>query len=155
MVRETLADRKARRENSRVDLLSFVHAFAPEVSDLFGCSAALSRALNLEERQGLARTRLEGARRLFDELAAQGGQALEAMPEGLTRPERPPEETEEQLAAVTAALERVERMRSMGPGGSSGRWVTPPPCRPGRRSSRGSWTGGRRSMRPSASPWMP
>ncbi len=60
VVRETLADRKARRENSRVDLLSFVHAFAPEVSDLFGCSAALSRALNLEERQGLARTRLEG-----------------------------------------------------------------------------------------------
>ena len=83
------------------------------MSDLFGCSAALSRALNLEERQGLARTRLEGARRLFDELAAQGGQALEAMPEGLTRPERPPEETEEQLAAVTAALERVERLRSM------------------------------------------
>ena len=116
VVRETLADRKARRENSRVDLLSFVHAFAPEVSDLFGCSAALSRALNLEERQGLARTRLEGARRLFDELAAQGGQALEAMPEGLTRPERPPEETEEQLAAVTAALERVERMRSMALG---------------------------------------
>ena len=31
--------RSARRENSRVDLLSFVHAFAPEVSDLFGCSA--------------------------------------------------------------------------------------------------------------------
>ena len=116
VVRETLADRKARRENSRVDLLSFVHAFAPEVSDLFGCSAALSRALNLEERQGLARTRLEGARRLFDELAAQGGQALEAMPEGLTRPERPPEETEEQLAAVTAALERVERLRSMALG---------------------------------------
>ncbi|MEQ2658057.1 AAA family ATPase [Lawsonibacter asaccharolyticus] len=116
VVRETLADRKARRENSRVDLLFFVHAFAPEVSDLFGCSAALSRALNLEERQGLARTRLEGARRLFDELAAQGGQALEAMPEGLTRPERPPEETEEQLAAVTAALERVERLRSMALG---------------------------------------
>ena len=108
--------RSARRENSRVDLLSFVHAFAPEVSDLFGCSAALSRALNLEERQGLARTRLEGARRLFDELAAQGGQALEAMPEGLTRPGRPPEETEEQLAAVTAALERVERLRSMALG---------------------------------------
>ena len=86
------------------------------MSDLFGCSAALSRALNLEERQGLARTRLEGARRLFDELAAQGGQALEAMPEGLTRPERPPEETEEQLAAVTAALERVERLRSMALG---------------------------------------
>lgn len=79
MVRETLADRKARRENSRVDLLSFVHAFAPRCPTCLGCSAALSRALNLEERQGLARTRLEGARRLFDELAAQGGQALEAM----------------------------------------------------------------------------
>ena len=38
------------------------------------------------------------------------------MPEGLTRPERPPEETEEQLAAVTAALERVERLRSMALG---------------------------------------
>ena len=112
-----------------------------------------SRALNLEERQGLARTRLEGARRLFDELAAQGGQALEAMPEGLTRPERPPEETEEQLAAVTAALERVERLRSMALG-SSGRWG-PRRLAACREELQGSWTGGRRSMRPSASPWMP
>ena len=47
LVREGLSDRQARRENSRKDLFDFVHSFAPEVKDLFGCSAALSRALNL------------------------------------------------------------------------------------------------------------
>ena len=151
-VEQALAGHIARDEETRRRLLELVHPFAPTVTDTFGVSAALSRALNLEERQGLARTRLEGARRLFDELAAQGGQALEAMPEGLTRPERPPEETEEQLAAVTAALERVERLRSMARG-SSGRWGTPPPWLRRRRPCPGNWSGARESIRPSPPPW--
>ena len=73
LVREGLSDRQARLENSRKDLFDFVHSFAPEVKDLFGCSAALSRALNLGERQSLVRTKLEGAQRLYDALQAQGG----------------------------------------------------------------------------------
>ena len=75
VVRETLADRKARRENSRVDLLSFVHAFAPEVSDLFGCSAALSRALNLEEGDELISVReTDGTRKIL--IATHDGMAV-------------------------------------------------------------------------------
>ena len=60
LVREGLSDRQARRENSRKDLFAFVHSFAPEVKDLFGCSAALSRALNLGEREAVAHAKLEG-----------------------------------------------------------------------------------------------
>ena len=88
-------------------------------------------ALNLEGAAGSGPDQAGGARRLFDELAAQGGQALEAMPEGLTRPERPREETEEQLAAVTAALEQVERLRSMALGEQ--RAVGDPPALAARR----------------------
>ena len=42
-IRGTLSDRAARRENSWSDLIAFVHTFAPEVQNEFGCSAALSR----------------------------------------------------------------------------------------------------------------
>ena len=80
LVREGLSDRQARRENSRRGLFDFVHAFAPEVTDLFGCSAALSRALSLGERKALAQAKLDGARRLYDALKAQGGQELDGQP---------------------------------------------------------------------------
>lgn len=51
MIQGGLKDRQARLENSRQELFRFVHTFAPEVKELFGVSAALSRALNLGERR--------------------------------------------------------------------------------------------------------
>lgn len=45
-----------------------MHPFAPTVTDTFGVSAALSRALNLDERLSTARVKLEGARTLADSL---------------------------------------------------------------------------------------
>lgn len=107
-LRGSLNDRKARRDNSRGDLLDFVHTFAPEVHDLFGCSAAISRALNIEDRLALARERREGARKLYDELSAQGGQlVLEAG--GVPIPEHTREEVAQGLHAAEGALEQVER----------------------------------------------
>ena len=53
-------------------LLGAVHAFAPEVRDLYGVSAALSLALNLDEKERTARTRLESARKVFQVVSAQG-----------------------------------------------------------------------------------
>ena len=55
MIQGGLKDRQARLENSRQELFRFVHTFAPEVKELFGVSAALSRALNLGERERLDR----------------------------------------------------------------------------------------------------
>ena len=87
LVRSGLSERQARRENTRTDLFQFVHSFAPEVKDLFGCSAALSLALNLEEREAVAAARLDGARRLYEALKAQGGREEPGGPgSGAARP---------------------------------------------------------------------
>ena len=115
-MREGLSDRQARRENSRKDLFDFVHSFAPEVKDLFGCSAALSRALNLGEREAVAHAKLEGAQRLYDALKTQGGQ-LEGP--GAPEPEVPQhtmEETAALLGTAQADLERTGRALSMALG---------------------------------------
>mgnify|MGYP000753790003 CR=1 FL=1 len=154
VVRETLADRKARRENSRVDLLSFVHAFAPEVSDLFGCSAALSRALNLGEREAVAHTRLEGAQRLYDALKAQGGQLEELGAPEPEVPQRTMEETAALLGTAQADLERTGRALSMALGRQKA--VGDPAALAARQEElEGSWSGAVRSTRPSPPLWPP
>ena len=51
-------------ENTRKALLELVHPFAPTVKDTFGVSAAISRALQLEERLATAQVKLEGAEKL-------------------------------------------------------------------------------------------
>ena len=115
LVRSGLSERQARRENTRTDLFQFVHSFAPEVKDLFGCSAALSLALNLEEREAVAAARLDGARRLYEALKAQGGRE-EAEDPALERPARTLEETAAQLGTAQAELERAERQLNMALG---------------------------------------
>ena len=105
-VRGTLNDRKARRDNSHADLLDFVHTFAPQVTDLFGCSAALSRALNLDYELAAARERTEERRRRRDDLAVQGGRNFDTL-ELLFPPQRSPQETEKALAEAGAELDRV------------------------------------------------
>lgn len=108
-VRGALSDRKARRENCHTDLVDFVHTFAPEVRDLFGCSAALSRALNLDHDLSLVRERMEERRRRRDDLAAQGGQWEEPDTPTLHKPERSQQETERLLSATALRLEQVNK----------------------------------------------
>lgn len=107
-IRGTLNDRKARRDNSWAELLEFVHRFAPEVQNLFGCSAALSRGLGLEHELTAARQRVAERRRRLDDLAAQGGEELE-MPSPLPTPAQSPEEVQQALAAVEVQLERASQ----------------------------------------------
>lgn len=85
------------------------------MKDLFGCSAALSLALNLEEREAVAAARLDGARRLYEALKAQGGRE-EAEDPALERPARTLEETAAQLGTAQAELERAERQLNMALG---------------------------------------
>ena len=120
LVREGLSDRKARRENSRKDLFDFVHSFAPEVKDLFGCSAALSRALNLGDREAVAHTKLEGAQRLYDALKAQGGQVEEPGAPEPEVPQRTMEETAALLGTAQADLGAHRPGPEHGPGPSEG-----------------------------------
>ena len=105
-VRGELNDRKARRDNSRAALLSFVRSFAPQVQNEFGVSAALSRALNLGHELALARERVEERRRRREDLLAQGGQDFDTL-EALEPPARTPEQTLRALEEVTLRLEQV------------------------------------------------
>ena len=110
-----LADRKARRENGREELLEFVHTFAPEVKDLFGCSAALSRALGLEDRMRESKEKVELTRRRRDDLEHQGGQLMDTL-EMIHPPARTQEETASDLEAVQWELEQVNRALDMARG---------------------------------------
>lgn len=108
MIQGGLKDRQARLENSRQELFRFVHTFAPEVKELFGVSAALSRALNLGERETLARSKLEGAQRLTQALQAQGGRELsEETP--LSQPTLSLEQAAQETGRLQLELERLDR----------------------------------------------
>ena len=113
LVQAGVQERRDRRENSRRDLFAFVHAFAPEVTDLFGCSAALSRALGLDERESVAQAKLEGAQELYSALLAQGGQLEDPEAPALTPPERSMEQTAARLGEVQAEWERTSRALNM------------------------------------------
>ena len=108
MIQGGLKDRQARLENSRQELFRFVHTFAPEVKELFGVSAALSRALNLGERETLARSKLEGAQRLTQALQAQGGRELTEEPP-LSQPTLSLEQAAQETGRLQVELERLDR----------------------------------------------
>lgn len=114
-IRGALNDRKARQENDRQALLDFVHTFAPEVKDLFGCSAALSRALGLEDRMRESSEKVELTRRRRDDLAQQGGQLADTT-ELLHAPERSAQDARTDLDAVQWELEQVSRALDMARG---------------------------------------
>lgn len=108
MIQGGLKDRQARLENSRQELFRFVHTFAPEVKELFGVSAALSRALNLGERETLARSKLEGAQRLTQALQAQGGREL-TEETSLSQPTLSLEQAAQETGRLQVELERLDR----------------------------------------------
>ena len=114
-IRSALEERKTRRETGIRELLEFVHTFAPDASDLFGCSAALSRALGLEDRIRECTDKMKQKRRHRDDLEAQGGQLMDTL-EMLHTPERSPEETMTDLEAVQWELEQVNRALDMARG---------------------------------------
>ncbi|MCI9269020.1 MAG: AAA family ATPase [Lawsonibacter sp.] len=122
VIQNAVTQREAKREAARAGLLDFVHPFAPEVKDMFGCSAALSRALSIDHDLALARERAEERRRRLDDLAAQGAKPGEeaALPlpvptAGLEETERALARTGEQLEQITAQLNQVRgTLQAMG-----------------------------------------
>ena len=104
----------------------FVHGFAPEVTDAFGVSAALSRGLSREERLSTARVKEEGARKLVDSLPAPTEEnnvilaRLRRTGETDCPPPPPvehsPQQTAAALSAVTGELQRVREELSHAQG---------------------------------------
>ena len=91
---------KSQLEQGKTALFSFVYTFAPEVNTLIGVSAAISRALGLEDKLSNAAQRRQNAQEKADFLAAQGGRET-----GETGAVVIPAQSEETLSA---RLEGVE-----------------------------------------------
>ena len=109
VIQNAVTERQSKRDSTKAELLDFVHAFAPEVKDLFGCSAALSRALGMEHELALARERTSASRRRLDDLEAQGAGRHEGPAPELPVPDMGPEETDR---ALVRAAERLEEKLS-------------------------------------------
>ncbi len=92
------------REELTGHLLTQTRTFAPEVSDLYGVSAALSLALNLGEKERAARLRLEGAQNVLRAVSAQG------VPQAVETPDRIPVLS---TAQVSARLQDVQNELSL------------------------------------------
>ena len=123
---QSIRDLEDQRAALWQELLTFVHGFAPEVTDAFGVSAALSRGLSREERLSTARVKVEGARKLVDSLPAPTAEnnviLARVQATGETDcPEPPPvehspQQTAAALSAVTGELQRVREELSHAQG---------------------------------------
>lgn len=103
VIRAAVVERQIKREDVRSALLNFVHQFAPEARDMYGCSAALSRALCQDRDLALARQRAREGRRRLEDLSVQ------APPLGVS------EEVRERLEGVNARLNQARgALRNMG-----------------------------------------
>ena len=96
----------------REKLLELVRPFAPTVTDAFGVSAAISRALHLEEKLATAQVRLEGARQLADSLPAPEELAADLSVE----PRFDPAETAARLDSTQGELSRLRSGLAMAQG---------------------------------------
>ena len=106
---------EAEREELTQRLLEQARTFAPEVTDLYGVSTAISRALKLQEMERTAALRLESAQKVFDAVSAQGtppeqGQAPAQLPEQSAG------EIQNSLDGVRSQLERLNRELAMAQG---------------------------------------
>ena len=93
-------------------LLELVHPFAPSVTDSFGVSAAISRALNLEQKLSTARVRLEGAKKLADSLP----RPEDGLEDNGVEPRFDPAETAARLEAAEGELSRLRGGLAMAQG---------------------------------------
>ena len=102
----------AQDEQTRKALLELVHPFAPTVKDTFGVSAAISRALQLEEKLATARVKLEGA----EQLAASLPRPEPVAADPGVEPRFDPTETAARLNAAEGELSRLRSGLAMAQG---------------------------------------
>ncbi len=85
-------------------LLDMVHTFEPGVTDLFGVSAAISRALQFGEKYSAAQAELRAAEKLLSALPSPEG---ESVPLPAAIPQGDPREAQARLAQVSAHLSQA------------------------------------------------
>ena len=95
------------KDRLTAQLLNLVHPFAPEVTDLFGVSAAISRALQQEEALRLAQVKLEHSEKLLTALPAPEAAGAAPAPLPTAAPEGDPTQLAARLAAVEGELQRA------------------------------------------------
>ncbi len=99
--------RLEQKDSLQTRIFEFVHSFSPQVQSLIGCSAAISRSLQLEEELAVARANLAGATRLFDAMAEEGGEESTELPTG-ELPQQSPVQLAAQRGATQDELRRIE-----------------------------------------------
>lgn len=104
----TLEELSAKQEALSASLLELVHTFEPAVSDLFGVSAAISRALSLRDKLSAALIRLEGAEKLAQRLP-KPELSLSSAPPGLSHPQDgfDPVQAQAELTRLESELSRL------------------------------------------------
>ena len=102
-VERSLAELTAQDQETKAKLLALVHTFAPTVTDTFGVSAAISRALNLDQRLATAKVKLEGAKTLADSLP----RPEPGLEDNGVEPRFDPAETAARLEAAESELTRL------------------------------------------------
>lgn len=100
------------KDELTANLLTFVHGFAPEVSDLFGVSAALSRALHQGESYRMAENDLHAAQKLLSALPAPSSVAAGLLTVTPSAEDGSPDELQRELKETEAALTQAERLSS-------------------------------------------
>lgn len=95
----------AQREELTGQLLALVKPFAPDAADLFGVSAALSRALQQEESYRLIQAKAQAAEKLLSALPEVDNGPVTLSPQPI--PQGDPTQLAAQLAAVRGELARV------------------------------------------------
>ncbi len=117
---QTAADElKAKRELEWQNLRDFVVGFAPEVKDVFGFSAAVTRALTLINGIDEAKRRVETAEKLFEVVSANGKGVAAAPPEepSLTKEKAEPalREADRRITVLQSDLAMLQgRMSAQG-----------------------------------------
>ena len=95
------------------ELRGFTAGFAPEVQDVFGFSAAITKALTLLDAITKARQQKESAEKLFDAVAARG---QGARADGLEEPSLPLDRVQPALAEVRQRIAAMESKRDQALG---------------------------------------
>lgn len=113
---ESAAELAAQRDEQRAALLELVHPFAPEVRDVFGISAALSRALGLAEKLSNAQVRLEGARALAEGLERPEESDGPSGGAGVAEAELDARELADEIAGLESEIARQNNALSMARG---------------------------------------
>jgi len=111
----SLADLTKQSGELEESLFAFVRAFAPEVTDTYGISAALSRALMLQEELTAAEARRKGAEAMLAAVARVGGHPS-SLQEKPISPARSPQETAFALEKTTHELTRLRSVLAMAKG---------------------------------------